>query len=83
MNSLKRLFSIVHNRKQPWWIKIQTQTPECTYYFGPFDSKKEAIVSQTGYVEDLVQEGAQHVISALEKTRPARLTSCVFDEPCL
>ena len=65
--------------KQPWWIKVQTQVPDCTYYFGPFESKKEAKFSQMGYVDDLTQEGAQNVRVALEKTRPVMLTSCRFD----
>ncbi len=76
MNILKQLSSIICDAKQPWWVKIQTQAPECTYYFGPFNSKKEAELLQVGYVDDLVQEGAQDVKLVLEKTRPVSLTSC-------
>ncbi|MGB3787261.1 MAG: DUF1816 domain-containing protein [Phormidesmis sp.] len=76
MNILKQLASPIRNATQPWWVKIQTQAPECTYYFGPFDSKKEAESLQPGYVNDLVQEGAQDLKLVLEKTRPVNLTSC-------
>jgi hypothetical protein len=44
-----------------WWIKIYTSEPPCTYYFGPFDSKKEAKIHQSGYIEDLVREKAQGI----------------------
>jgi hypothetical protein len=61
-----------------WWIKIDTSTPPCTYYFGPFDSKKEAKIHQSGYVEDLIQENAQGIVV---KTKwclrlPESLTIC-------
>lgn len=83
MNILKQFSSVIHEKprkaKQPWWIKVQTLSPECTYYFGPFESKKEARFSQMGYVDDLRQEGAQNVRVTLEKKRPVTLTSCRFD----
>jgi len=79
MNILKRLSDAILNSKQPWWVEVQTQVPECTYYFGPFDSRKEAEFMRVGYVEDLVQEGAQNVNFAFKKTQPDRLTSCRFE----
>jgi hypothetical protein len=44
-----------------WWIKIYTSMPSCTYYFGPFDSQREAKIHQPGYVEDLVREKARGI----------------------
>ncbi len=79
MNALKRMVSMAAHEKQPWWIKIQTQIPECTYYFGPFERKKEAVLSQAGYAEDLAQEGAQDMTLTVEKARPNRLTHCALD----
>ena len=79
MNVLKRLADAILDSRQPWWVEVQTQAPECTYYFGPFDSKKEAEFMQMGYVEDLVQEGAQNVSHTFKKTQPDRLTSCQFE----
>jgi hypothetical protein len=64
---------------QAWWLKVKTQSPDCIYYFGPFDSKEEATFLQAGYLEDLIQEGAQNVRLAVEKACPQQLTSCAFD----
>ncbi|MEM8806826.1 MAG: DUF1816 domain-containing protein [Cyanobacteria bacterium P01_G01_bin.38] len=64
--------------KKDWWIKIQTEAPICTYYFGPFEKKKEAKTLQIGYVDDLVQEGAKNIAVEIEKTHPQHLTVCEY-----
>ena len=58
----------------PWWVKIQTKRPQCVYYFGPFASDREAQSYQSGYVEDLTQEGAQGIKVATRKGNPQQLT---------
>jgi hypothetical protein len=65
------------SRKQ-WWIKIDTQSPLCTYYFGPFYSQAEALSHQEGYLQDLYAENAQGITLVLEKTDPQQLT--IFEE---
>lgn len=57
-----------------WWVEVVTETPPCTYYFGPFLSAKTAAVSKSGYVEDLEQEGAQGIKVTLKRFKPAKLT---------
>ena len=57
-----------------WWVEVITETPHCTYYFGPFLSAKAATASQSGYVEDLEQEGAQGIKVTLKRFKPVRLT---------
>ncbi|KPQ34955.1 MAG: protein of unknown function (DUF1816) [Phormidesmis priestleyi Ana] len=84
MNFLKRFFSTPpttaqHSANSPWWLKVHTQVPNCTYYFGPFDTEQEAKSSQTGYIEDLIEEGATDVQFAIENTPPKQLTSCIVD----
>lgn len=79
MNVLKPLLSLIRTSKQPWWIKVRTQGPDCIYYFGPFDSKSEAKLLQAGYLEDLIQEGAKNIKLAIEKAHPENLTSCTFE----
>lgn len=79
MDVLKPLLSVILRLKQPWWIKVCTQGPDCTYYFGPFESKSEAKLLQAGYLEDLMQEGAQNIKLAVEKAHPKNLTSCTFE----
>lgn len=77
---MKLPFSLPFLSKQNnhWWIKIDTSAPSCTYYFGPFNSKKEANIHQPGYVEDLVREKAQGI--SVETKRclhsPESLTIC-------
>ncbi len=61
-----------------WWVEITTDSPRCTYYFGPFGSSKEAEMAKPGYVEDLQQEGAQGIAIAIKRCKPTKLT--IFDE---
>jgi hypothetical protein len=48
-----------------WWLEIKTSQPNCTYYFGPFDSEAEAESLKNGYIEDLEAEGAQNIRSTM------------------
>lgn len=74
MNFRKRFFLGTGLSEQPWWVVIKTQAPECLYYFGPFDSAEEAGASHSGYLEDLVQEGAQDIQLTVESAVPEKLT---------
>ena len=60
--------------KASWWVQINTQMPTCTYYFGPFDSKKDAKLSQACYIEDLTHERAQGITAEIKRMRPKKLT---------
>lgn len=59
-----------------YWIEIVTETPHCTYYFGPFLTEKEALEAKPGYIEDLQQERAQLVSVAIKRCHPRNLTVC-------
>lgn len=48
-----------------WWLEINTSQPPCTYYFGPFISQAEAEGLKAGYIEDLEQERAGTIQSAI------------------
>ncbi len=61
-----------------WWVEINTSVPLCTYYFGPFDSRKEAQDARTGYVEDLYQEEARDIVALVKQCQPDVLT---IDQP--
>lgn len=62
-----------------YWLEITTEQPECTYYFGPYLSRKEAIAAQPGFLEDLTNEGAQNIEVNLQRCRtPKDLT--IFDD---
>jgi Domain of unknown function (DUF1816) len=61
-----------------WWIEIVTETPSCTYYFGPYLSVTEAKAAQPGFVVDLQQEGAKGIKVEIKRFKPKHLT--LFDE---
>ncbi len=61
-----------------WWIEIVTDKPQCTYYFGPFASAKDAEITFPGYVEDLEQEGAQGIAVVSKRYQPQELT--IFED---
>jgi hypothetical protein len=57
-----------------WWVEITTETPRCTYYFGPFSDYKSAEMSKAGYLEDLQQEGAEGISVEIKRCKPVELT---------
>ena len=59
-----------------YWVKIDTQAPICTYYFGPFLKSKEAESAKIGYIEDLKQEGALEIKVVIGHFKPKELTIC-------
>ena len=62
------------NGKLAWWLQIITHSPYCVYYFGPFESFKEAYLAKSGYIEDLNQEGAQGIDAQIRFDNPQELT---------
>lgn len=72
MDSLKTLES--QQLELGWWIEMTTSSPQCIYYFGPFDYESEARIAQAGYVEDLEQEGAQGIGTQIKHCQPEHLT---------
>lgn len=61
-----------------WWVEVTTDSPSCTYYFGPFLKENDAIKAKGGYIEDLEQENAQGITAQIKRCKPKDLT--VFDE---
>ncbi|WAL59550.1 DUF1816 domain-containing protein [Thermocoleostomius sinensis] len=57
-----------------WWVEVVTESPKCTYYFGPFATAKDAKAAQFGYVEDLELEGAKGIKVEIKRCKPTRLT---------
>ena len=70
--------SVLESLGLAWWVEVVTETPSCTYYFGPFASPEDAKAAQAGYLQDLEQEGAKGIKAAVKRCKPAKLT--VFDE---
>jgi hypothetical protein len=61
-----------------WWVEIVTKKPDCTYYFGPFASHRDAQLSQLGYIEDLEQERPQLIAIKIKQCKPKELT--IFED---
>src|ERR687886_1580701 len=61
-----------------WWVEIVTKKPDCTYYFGPFASHREAQLSQLGYIEDLERERPQLIAIEIKQCQPKELT--IFED---
>lgn len=79
MKELKELLiSLLNFLGLAYWIEIVTDKPRCTYYFGPFLTKQEAETAMSGYMEDLENEGAQGIGSAIKRCKPDSLT--VYDD---
>ncbi|MBD2577244.1 DUF1816 domain-containing protein [Oscillatoria sp. FACHB-1406] len=57
-----------------WWVEIVTDSPRCTYYFGPFLEKSEADTASLGYIDDLKQEGASGISLRVSRMKPDELT---------
>ncbi|NJL49444.1 MAG: DUF1816 domain-containing protein [Leptolyngbyaceae cyanobacterium SM2_5_2] len=57
-----------------WWIEVTTSNPNCTYYFGPFDTAQEAESMQLGYLEDLLQEETSIMQVIIKQCQPKALT---------
>ncbi len=55
------------------WVEITTD--DCTYYYGPFASEKEAEAHKGRYIADLKAEGAKEIEVQIKKMRqPQSLT---------
>ena len=70
------LLNLTHTLGLAYWVKIDTERPCCTYYFGPFLKVKEAEAAKIGYLEDLKQEGALGITVSIDHFKPQELTIC-------
>ncbi|PSN19415.1 hypothetical protein C7271_07410 [filamentous cyanobacterium CCP5] len=62
------------NQDLSWWIKVTTYQPACTYFFGPFESRNEAIWHQPGFLEDLQAEQPMGLMVDFFRGEPEALT---------
>ena len=68
------VLTVLDSIVQAHWIEVHTENPQCTYYFGPFMTEREASEACAGYREDLEQEGAQGIQSIVKRCKPRVLT---------
>ncbi len=72
------LIKILHFLGLALWVEIVTDSPRCTYYFGPFFNNNDAQAAKGGYVEDLENEGAKVISLKVMRCKPSNLT--IFDD---
>lgn len=77
------LTRILNALGKAYWVKIETNQPSCTYYFGPFFNNKDAQSAQAGYLEDLSQEGAVDMKVDIKRCKPTELTILAEQEESL
>ena len=72
---MKEILTIIFNfLGLAYWVKVVTNRPKCTYYFGPFLNRTEAEIAQSGYIEDLEDEGAREIYVTIKRFKPNDLT---------
>ena len=62
-----------------WWIEIMTARPLYLYYFGAFATQEEALASQAGFIQDLMQENAQILSINMQFCQPRQVTLTAKD----
>ena len=70
----KILTEFFKNIVQQYWIEVITDKPICTYYFGPFFTRKGANLAQSGFIEDLETENAEITKVEVKRCQPQELT---------
>ena len=65
---------LIEQKRLPWWVEVKTISPCCVYYFGPFETIREARLNQGGYIDDLVEEKAFGITVELKQCLPDNLT---------
>ena len=78
-NLFKNIFtSVLETLGLAVWIEIVTDSPNCTYYFGPFSTDSEAESAKNGYIEDLEAEGSKGLSVIVKRCKPKKLT--IYDD---
>ena len=56
-----------------WWAKVDTESPNATYWYGPFLTKRSLIENLELFLKDLSKEGSKeikHIIVRCNKEEP-------------
>ena len=52
-----------------WWAKIETEQPSCTYWFGPFITKRSLKENMSSFIKDLSDEGSKNIKHSLVRCK--------------
>ena len=69
MGPIKGLRSFGNKLGLAWWAKVETNTPNVTYWFGPFLTRRNLKISLSSFLEDLSIEGSDSVKHTLVRGR--------------
>ncbi len=56
-----------------WWAKVETNSPDATYWYGPFLTKNNLKQNLNNFIKDLSDEGShniKHKLIRCKRTEP-------------
>jgi len=69
-NRPKKLIRNIGNKLGlAWWAKIETEDPCCTYWFGPFITKRSLKENISSFINDLSDEGTKNIKHSLVRCK--------------
>ena len=70
MSSLIQPFrSVANGLGLAWWARVETRTPDVTYWFGPYVRRQSLEEALPPFLADLRSEGAASVEHSVLRTR--------------
>ena len=69
MGRIRGLRSFVNNVGLAWWAKVETSTPNVTYWFGPFVTRRHLKVNLSSFLDDLSIESSDSIKHTLVRGR--------------
>lgn len=67
------LRSLANGLGMAWWARVQTHTPEMTYWFGPFVRRQELDAALQPFLDDLRSEAPgslEHEVLRVRRGEP-------------
>ena len=67
------LRSLANGLGMAWWARVQTHSPEMTYWFGPFVRRQELDAALQPFLDDLRHEapgGLEHEVLRVRRGEP-------------
>ena len=56
-----------------WWLEIMAASPSCGYYFGPFESEREALQEQLRHIKEIERQGREVLlVSVVRRQAPEK-----------
>ena len=52
-----------------WWAKIETKTPDTTYWYGPFITRRSLEKNISSFIKDLSDEGSTNIKRSLVRCK--------------